>query len=153
ATADNTAISPSDFTTQSLTSQIIPAGSSTFTFDVLVNGDTSTEANETFFVNVTNVTGASVTDGQGQGTILNDDIILVRIHDIQGASHLSPMNGQMLTTTSSIVTALRTAGSTRGFYIQDLNPDANDATSEGLFVFTGSSSNPASLVSVGDIVQ
>jgi len=80
-------------------------------------------------------------------------LVLVPIHDIQDSSHLSPKNGQTLTTMSSIVTALRTAGSTRGFYIQDLNPDASDATSEGLFVFTGSSSNPASLVSVGDIVQ
>ncbi len=80
-------------------------------------------------------------------------LVLVHIHDIQGASHLSPKNGQTLTTESSIVTALRSAGSTRGFYIQDLNPDANDDTSEGLFVFTGSSSNPATLVSVGDIVQ
>ena len=71
----------------------------------------------------------------------------VPIHDIQGSSHLSPRNGQTLTTVSSIVTALRMAG----FYIQDLNPDANDVTSEGLFVFT--SSNPAGLVSVGDAVQ
>src|SRR5207244_1180804 len=37
------------------------------------NGDTAVEPNETFFVNVTNVTGATVTDGQGQGTIQNDD--------------------------------------------------------------------------------
>ncbi len=80
-------------------------------------------------------------------------LVLVPIHDIQGASHLSPRNGQTLTTDSSIVSALRTAGSTRGFYLQDLSPDAADATSEGLFVFTGSSSNPATLVSVGDIVQ
>src|SRR5262249_6912472 len=67
----------------------------------------------------------------------------VHIHDIQGASHISPKNGQTLTTEASIVTALRTSGSTRGFYIQDLSPDASDATSEGLFVFTGSTSNPA----------
>ncbi len=32
------------------------------------------EPNETFFVNVTNVAGANVTDGQGQGTVQNDDV-------------------------------------------------------------------------------
>lgn len=80
-------------------------------------------------------------------------LVLVPIHDIQGAGHISPKNGQTLTTDSAIVTALRTAGSTRGFYLQDLSADANDDTSEGLFVFTGSSSNPATLASVGDIVQ
>src|SRR6185312_14859628 len=73
ATADGTAIAPGDYTAKSLTSQTIPAGSSTYSFTVLVNGDTSPETNETFFVNVTNVTGATVTDGQGQGTIVNDD--------------------------------------------------------------------------------
>ena len=58
---------------RSLTGQTIPAGSSTYTFDVTVNGDNALEPNETFFVNVTNVTGATVADGQGQGTITNDD--------------------------------------------------------------------------------
>ncbi|MBD2703985.1 T9SS type A sorting domain-containing protein [Spirosoma sp. BT702] len=73
ATADGTATAPGDYTSKSLSSQTIPAGSSTYAFSVLVNGDTSPETNETFFVNVTNVTGANVTDGQGQGTIVNDD--------------------------------------------------------------------------------
>ncbi len=39
ATADGTAISPGDYTSSSLTGQTIPAGSSTYTFTVLVNGD------------------------------------------------------------------------------------------------------------------
>ena len=74
ATADGTATQPVPTTRQkSLTAQTIPAGSSTYSFTVLVNGDTTPETNETFFVNVTNVTGATVTDGQGQGTIVNDD--------------------------------------------------------------------------------
>jgi uncharacterized repeat protein (TIGR01451 family) len=73
ATADGTATQPGDYTQKSLTSQTIPAGSSTYSFTVLVNGDTTPETNETFFVNVTNVTGAIVTDGQGLGTIVNDD--------------------------------------------------------------------------------
>ena len=80
-------------------------------------------------------------------------VVLVPIHNIQGAAHTSPLNNQTVTTVPSIVTALRTAGSTRGFYIQDLSPDASDATSEGVFVFTGGSSNPASMVTVGDIVR
>ncbi|MFD0328412.1 endonuclease/exonuclease/phosphatase family protein [Streptacidiphilus monticola] len=46
-----------------------------------------------------------------------------------------------------VVTALRTSG-TKGFWIQDPNPDDNPATSEGLFVYTGS----APTVAVGDSV-
>jgi len=75
ATADNTASAPGDYIAKSLTGQTIPAGSSTYTFDVSINGDIAPEANETFFVNVTNVTGANVTDGQGRGTITNDDVL------------------------------------------------------------------------------
>src|SRR5690606_9081638 len=55
------------------TGQTIPAGATSYTFTVLVNGDTLHEADETFFVNVTNVTGATVADGQGTGTIVNDE--------------------------------------------------------------------------------
>ncbi|HKH45238.1 MAG TPA: ExeM/NucH family extracellular endonuclease [Thermoanaerobaculia bacterium] len=73
ATQDASAASPGDFAAKLLTSQTIPAGSSSYSFSVLVNGDVVTEANETFFVLVTNVTGAVVVDGQGQGTIVNDD--------------------------------------------------------------------------------
>lgn len=73
ATADGTATAPSDYTSKSLSAQTIAAGQSTYTFTVAVNGDATVETNETFFVNLTSVTGATVTDGQGQGTILNDD--------------------------------------------------------------------------------
>src|SRR5213076_814118 len=41
---------------------------------VTVNCDTKFESNETFFVNLSNPTGgATISDGQGQGTIVNDD--------------------------------------------------------------------------------
>jgi predicted extracellular nuclease len=66
------------------------------------------------------------------------------IHDVQGAAHLSPKNGQSVTGVSGIVTA-RT---TNGFWFQDPSPDASDATSEGLFVFTSS----APTVAAGDAV-
>jgi len=58
ATADGTAVAPGDYTQKSLTGQTIPAGSSTYSFTVLGNGDTTPETNETFFVNVTNLFGA-----------------------------------------------------------------------------------------------
>ena len=65
---------PDDFTANSLTGQTISAGNSSYSFSVLVNGDIVNEADETFFVNVTNVIGAAVVDAQGDGTILNDDV-------------------------------------------------------------------------------
>jgi uncharacterized protein YhjY with autotransporter beta-barrel domain len=73
ATANGTATAGTDYVAQSLTGQTIPAGSSTYTFTVQVNGDLLNEPTETFFVNVTGVTNAVVVDGQGVGTISNDD--------------------------------------------------------------------------------
>lgn len=75
STANNTATAGTDYVAKSLTAQTIPAGNSTYTFDVIVNGDFTIEANETFLVNVTNVAGAILNDGQGQGTIVNDDVL------------------------------------------------------------------------------
>jgi uncharacterized protein (TIGR03437 family) len=83
ATQDSTAtVADNDYVAQALTSQTIPAGSSTYTFDVLVSGDLAIENNETFFVNVTNVSGATISDGQGVGTIQNDDSPSLTINDI-----------------------------------------------------------------------
>jgi len=39
----------------------------------LIAGDTTGEANETFFVRLSNAINATITDGEGMGTILNDD--------------------------------------------------------------------------------
>jgi uncharacterized protein YhjY with autotransporter beta-barrel domain len=73
ATANGSATAGVDYVAQSLTGQTIPAGSSTYTFTVQVNGDLLNEPTETFFVNVTGVINAVVVDGQGVGTITNDD--------------------------------------------------------------------------------
>ncbi|MFF9091174.1 endonuclease/exonuclease/phosphatase family protein [Streptomyces sp. NPDC014991] len=72
----------------------------------------------------------------------------VRIHDIQGTTRVSPFAGQKVTDVPGIVTATRTYGSSRGFWMQDATPDDNSATSEGVFVFTGT----APKVAVGDSV-
>jgi uncharacterized protein len=71
-----------------------------------------------------------------------------QIAEIQGAAHISPLNGQSVTGVEGVVTARRTAGG-RGVWIQDPTPDPNAATSEGVFVFTGAS--PAA--KIGDAVR
>ena len=132
ATADNTAVAPGDYASKSLASQKIPAGSTSYSFTVLVNGDGTTESNETFFVNITNVTGATIGDGQAIGTILNDDCTPTHtIAQIQGSGNASPFNGNVVTT-SGIVTGIKT----NGFFLQMPVGDGNTSTSDGIFVFT-----------------
>lgn len=85
ATQDNTAtVANNDYVARSLASQTIPAGQQTYSFDVTINGDIVVEPNESFFVNVTNVSGASVLDGQGTGTIQNDDLPNLVISQVYG---------------------------------------------------------------------
>ena len=79
---DNPVTEDNDYVAQALTSQTIPAGSQDYVFNVTVNGDLNIEANETFFVDVTNVSGATVGDAQGQGTIQNDDSPSLSIDDV-----------------------------------------------------------------------
>ncbi|MGC9538681.1 endonuclease/exonuclease/phosphatase family protein [Streptomyces sp. UG1] len=73
----------------------------------------------------------------------------VRIHDIQGSTRISPYAGKQVADVAGIVTGIRTYGKSKGFWIQDPQADDNPATSEGVFVFTGSTPQG---VAVGDSV-
>src|SRR6185295_16106875 len=72
ATADGTATAGTDYVASSGT-LTFTAGQTVKTVTVAVNGDTTAEANETFFVNLSAPSGATISDGQGQATITNDD--------------------------------------------------------------------------------
>ena len=103
ATQDNTAtVADSDYMARSLLSQTIPAGSSSYMFDVTVNGDLNIEANENFFVNVTNVAGAIVGDAQGVGTIQNDDSPALSISDVSQSEGNAGAATFSFTVTSSL---------------------------------------------------
>ena len=71
-TANNEALSPGDYTATS-GSLVFTAGQTTKTITVQVKGDTLDEINETYFVNLGTPINATVTDGQGVGSITDDD--------------------------------------------------------------------------------
>lgn len=74
STQDNSATTAdNDYIAKTLLGQTIPENETSYTFDVTVNGDLAFEPNESFFVNITNALGATINDGQGVGTINNDD--------------------------------------------------------------------------------
>ena len=52
---------------------IFPPGATTRSASITINGDVISEPNETFFVSLIEPLGAVIGDGQGLGTILNDD--------------------------------------------------------------------------------
>src|SRR4029077_5214936 len=70
--ADGSAPAGSDYQAASGT-LTIPAGQTTGTITVLVNGDRLGEPNETFFVNLSGETNATIGDSQGAGTIVDNE--------------------------------------------------------------------------------
>jgi aryl-phospho-beta-D-glucosidase BglC (GH1 family) len=73
ATADGTAAAGSDYTARSGT-LTFAAGETSKTISITVAGDTAVEANENFSVVLSGASGATVADGTGAGTIINNDV-------------------------------------------------------------------------------
>jgi hypothetical protein len=73
ATANGTATAGEDYTAASGTLTFAP-GEVNKTLTVQVNGDALIEGNETFTVNLSNASNATIAIAEGTGTILNDDV-------------------------------------------------------------------------------
>src|SRR5207247_2478340 len=81
ATADGSAtLADNDYLATSSTLTFNP-GATSLPVTVLVNGDLTLEPDENFFVNLSNANGATISRGQGVGTILNDDAVFA-INDV-----------------------------------------------------------------------
>ncbi len=88
------------------------------------------------------VESGSALDVEGPSTMEPVGETIVRI---QGAAHISPYRGQLVSGVYGVVTVLRSDG----FYMQSQTPDDDPATSEGIFVFTEAIPS----VDVGDAVE
>lgn len=151
-TVSNTAVAGDDFTAASGVLDFAE-GETEKVIEVAVSGDTLAEANEEFFVALENATGdATLADSLGRGVILNDDV--VRISDVQGPAHFSPIlaaegvvafnqASAATVTVRAVVTALDGVGARQGFFIMEEEADWDDnaLTSEGIFVMTRTDRN------------
>jgi hypothetical protein len=105
-------------------------GDTTKQVTVLVNGDSAVEANEAFFVNLTASTNGSIGDGQGVGTILNDDAtqFLFSISDAKVVEGNSGTSNLVFTVTYAAAPSNSTVGS---------NPLVHYHTSDGTATAAG----------------
>ncbi len=133
-----------DYVARGATTLVIDAGRTHANFDVRINGDTTVEADETFNVLVTGISGASNTTASAVGTIVNDDVAALTIGAVQGSGQMSSLLGK-----DAQVSGVVTAVTGNGFFMQSAagNTDGSADTSDGIFVASGSS------VSVGDLVK
>lgn len=92
STANGTATASSDFQTASGTLTFAP-GETSKTISVAVLGDQMFEPNETFAVNLSGPTNATIGDGNGTGTIVNDDTYVAPSIRISDFSKLEGRNG------------------------------------------------------------
>ena len=73
----------------------------------------------------------------------------LEVHDIQGTEHLSSYDGQKVLDVPGVITAVGAGG----FWMQSTNADADPATSEGMFVYSGSGVEPGDRVNVSGTVD
>ncbi len=116
----------------------------------LVFHSTATGSGGALFSPGTLIDGSAFSGCQGVQTL--------KIHEVQGAGAASPVDGQTVIIEAVVVGDFQdglsgTSGDLNGFFVQEEDADADlDAmTSEGIFVFDGSS--PAVDVAVGDLVR
>jgi len=84
-----------------------------------------------------------------------NNAVVLPVHDIQGNGSVSPMVGQDVTVRGIVTGDFQNGDSNSqselgGFYLQEENPDADPATSDGVFVYDGA--KPTVDVKAGDRV-
>ena len=105
ATANGTAVAPGDYATLAPTVLTFTPGQTSKLVRVNVVGEGGVEANETFVVNLSAPSGATLADGQGRGTILNDDGSRLSITDVARTEGNSGTTAFVFTVTLGAVAA------------------------------------------------
>ncbi|WP_094583979.1 Calx-beta domain-containing protein [Synechococcus sp. BO 8801] len=157
ATADFSATAGSDYIATSGTLNFTGNVGETQTVSVTINGDTTVELNENFFVNLSNPTnGVSIADGQGIGTITIDDFAPLPVITLAVSPASAPENGAG----NLIYTFTRTGDTTFGLTVNfTISGTATNGTDYGLIssaafaLFTpGSATTTLTIDPTGDTV-
>ena len=150
-TANGTATAGSDYTAIAATTLSFTPGQTSKTVTVQVLGDTASEGNETFFVNLTGPSNATIADGQGQGTIVDDESVLIGSEGFGYSAYTAPFEATDLVQGAAGVFTIRNVG---GMHTNTVNFPAGStfnyyATSytslvvstNGLITFSGGTSS------------
>ena len=153
ATANGTAVQPQDYNPISISTLTFAAGVTSRTVTVQVNGDTLVENDETFTLNLSAPTNATIADDQGVGTIVNDDVVLptITINDINVTEGNSGTTNATFTVTLS---AASTQAVTVRYSTQDgtatAPADFTAAANQTLTFNPGETSKPLTILVAGE---
>ncbi|MFN6496656.1 MAG: putative Ig domain-containing protein [Nostoc sp. DedQUE01] len=136
-------LSSNDTTEATVTTTVTFTGNNpTATFGINAVDDSILDGSQSVTITAS---ATGFTNGIADITVTDNEVApSIKISEIQGAAHISPLVGQTVNNVAGIVTVK----TSNGFYLQDPNPDNDDRTSEAIFVFTSS----APTVSVGDSI-
>lgn len=158
ASADGSALAASDYQASSGTLNFAAGGALSQTISVPINGDAIVEANETAFVNLSNlvdITGVTTLgDAQGQITILNDDSEISI--SIAAASITEGNAGTVNLNLPITLSATAPANATVPFTVTAgtaSNPADYSTSSGTVNLVAGSSSASASVVVISDLLD
>ncbi len=154
ATADDTAtVTNNDYNSSTNTLNFAGTAGETQTITIEVIGDTNVEPDEQFFVNLINLVTSghdvSISDGQGIGTILNDDVATLNIDDV------TVIEGDSGQTTQAVFTVTLTGGVVGGFSVdfasqdaaaEDENGDGDYQSISGTLNFVGTAGESQTIV-------
>jgi hypothetical protein len=153
ATADGTAVAPADYTATNGTLTFAP-GETEQTISVPIVADDVDELDETFFVHLSDASGATILLGTAVGTIIDDDgLPTLSINDvslIEGNSGIQQMVFAVTLSPASPDVVTVDYGTVNGTAVA---PADYTATSGTLTFAPGQTSQPISVPILGDIID
>lgn len=129
ATANGSAVAGADYTAVSATVLQFAPGEISKNVSVTVTGDVVFEGSETFFINLSNPVNATVADGQGQGTVIDDDTALIGTEGFGYSATTYPFESINLVPGAAGVVTIRSTG--------DNNSNAITLSNGATFSFYG----------------
>ncbi|CAM5454312.1 LTD domain-containing protein OS=Rhodanobacter lindaniclasticus OX=75310 GN=B1991_03705 PE=4 SV=1 [Rhodanobacter lindaniclasticus] len=147
ATTDGTATAGVEYAALD-TTLTIAAGETQANFNVVVHGRTTPGDDKSFSVTLSDPgDGVALGNATATGTIHYDIPVQAEIWQINGSGQQAALLGKSVLTYSNVVTAVGPLGFT--MQTPDARADASPLTSNGVYVFTGSTPT----VSVGEAVD
>ena len=126
-------ITPDDFLWIGTDTLIIPKGRLSDTLRIRIKDDTEVEGLEKGLFSIVNLDTNIVLGIRDTISLVDDDLQIIPISSVQGKGSVSTMVNTIVAVEGIVTADLQDNNEQGGFYLQDINPDSDPKTSEGIF--------------------